>query len=354
MLDYTQQNLEHEFSFEEIAGNIPGIILIVDRGYKVFFINKGIGPFKKENIIGKNLFEVISTNDLFRHKEVVDLVFDRGEPQFIESLLKIPGQESKWYGSQISPLRADSGVKNVIISALDITSRKEEELKERKFNLDLENMVRERTEQLEKANKEIKVVLQEMHHRVKNNLQIVSSLLNIQSSFIENKEIENIFKSSQNRIGTMALIHEALYKTDSLSEIEVKEYLELLVSNRVIGNEGSNKIEFVTHTPDISFNIETMIPLSLILNELVTNSLKHAFPNKRDGEINARIKILAGNTYQLSYGDNGVGFPEGFNPEESQTLGLELIDCFISQIDGDYKFSSTKGKGVQYEFTFSS
>ncbi|HIA37425.1 MAG TPA: PAS domain S-box protein [Flavobacteriales bacterium] len=238
----------------------------------------------------------------------------------------------------------------IIGTIQDITEQKLAEIKFIELNESLEKRVIDRTKQLENANNEIKSLLQEMHHRVKNNLQIVASLLNIEANAVDNDYIYEAFKESQDRIQTMAFIHESLYLNESMSEISVRKYLMPLVKDRIRANANTgNQIKLEGEFPDISFKIEKMLPLGLLLNELLTNSLKHAFPNKKKGKIKVSIQ-QQGKSYLLIYKDNGIGFNLNKIPKNSKSVGLILINSFIMQFEG--KLKKINVPGTHYEIKF--
>jgi len=245
----------------------------------------------------------------------------------------------------------DKGIPRKIIGTIqDVSDSKLAENQIRELNETLEKKVIERTAQLERANKEIRALLKEMHHRVKNNLQIVISLLNLESNSLNDKHISDAFKKSQDRIQTMAFIHESLYLNESMSEISVRKYLQPLVKHRIRANANAgNQISMDSVFPDISFKIETMLPLGLLLNELVTNSLKHAFPDNRKGNIKIELEKNR-NKYLLKYKDNGIGFKIQQNGNFSKSVGLILIDSFIQQLDG--KLKKVSKSGTNYEISF--
>lgn len=192
--------------------------------------------------------------------------------------------------------------------------------------------------------KEKELLLKEIHHRVKNNLQIISSLLNLQSSYIKDKESLEIFRESQNRVKSMALIHEELYKTANLSRIDFKKYSENLInylyqSYRLV----SRMVEFRIESNDIFLDIETAIPLGLIISELVSNSLKYAFKSTDQiGQINIKLSKLE-KYYELIVSDNGIGLPKDFNFKNTNTLGSQLVISLTEQIDGEITIDSSEG-----------
>ncbi|MDT0606945.1 sensor histidine kinase [Croceitalea rosinachiae] len=208
-------------------------------------------------------------------------------------------------------------------------------------------------EALEQKLKEKETLLKEVHHRVKNNLQTVSSLLSLQSRSIEDKKISSIIKSSQNRVVSMAMVHEMLYKRDDyISKIELKPYVEELCEYLVRSLKGNeNSISTKLDIGDFKLSIDTVIPLGLIINEAVTNALKYGIPEDANGEILVRLSKKGVNTYQMYLGDNGIGFPEDINPTNIKSLGLKLIHNLSRQLRGSVQ-RDMNSKGTYYQITF--
>lgn len=234
-----------------------------------------------------------------------------------------------------------------------------DELAKRDKELRNELSVRKRAEKQIKASlKEKEVLLKEIHHRVKNNLQVVSSLLSLQSGQIKNREALEIFNESQNRIRSMALIHESLYRSRDLASIDFSEYISGLanfLSRSYVSS--SNFVEMDVDVRDISLSIDKAIPCGLLINELVSNSLKHAFPTsleRTDGEHNLiMIKFYSNEDsgYTLIVQDNGVGLPKNFSLEGSETLGLQLVATLVKQLKGSLDFQSNNG--TEFKIVFS-
>jgi two-component sensor histidine kinase len=181
-------------------------------------------------------------------------------------------------------------------------------------NMELQKEVSERItaeDQLKKALEEKTILLQEIHHRVKNNLTIIHSLLNLQSESAENDTEKNLFQVAKNRVKSISMIHEKLYRSKSLSIINVKEYIEDLMDEMFeTYSDITERIKLTTEIEDISININMAIPIAMLVNEIVTNSFKHAFPGGRRGEIKITFKKNSGGSYILSIGDNGISIPE--------------------------------------------
>jgi len=190
------------------------------------------------------------------------------------------------------------------------------------------------------------VLISEIHHRVKNNLQIIASLLNLQECN-EHQSADVILKESMGRVKAMATIHEKLYRSPSLSEINFKEFTEKLVYD-ILYSYGRTIIKTNLVIEDTNLNIDTVMPLGLIINELVTNSVKYAFPNS-NGIIT--IKLNSYNDHmKLTIADNGIGLPKDFNIEYIDTLGLELVKNLVKQLDGNLMINTTGG--TEFIITF--
>jgi two-component sensor histidine kinase len=197
---------------------------------------------------------------------------------------------------------------------------------------------------------EKQTLLQEIHHRVKNNLQIISSLLNLQMKDIETEKDKALFLDTQNRIKSIALIHESLYNSRNLSKIDFFEYTEKLISRLfTVFHIPYDTIIYKLDIPKIDINIKKAIPCGLILDELITNSLKYAFPDGRKGEIKISLKKI-GSKFHLKVEDNGVGYDTDKLLKEKTTLGVELITTLTQQLKGTYKFSNQNGFSVAIDF----
>jgi len=209
-----------------------------------------------------------------------------------------------------------------------------------KQNTQLKNEIVERKRAEEKitaALNEREVLLREIHHRVKNNLQIISSLLSLQSRYIDDKRAPEVFKNCQDRVHAMALIHEKLYQSGDLSKIDFRGYARSLISRLFISYAlKPEQVQLNMEIENVDLTIEEAIPIGLIINELISNSLKHAFPNYRKGAIEVSLGVNKGEGYDYSLivGDNGIGLPDGLNLENSATLGMLLVHSLVKQLNG--------------------
>ncbi len=212
------------------------------------------------------------------------------------------------------------------------------------------NMLGEELENSTVSLREKEQLLQEVHHRVKNNLQIISSLLNLQSDNVEDEKYLGMIRESKNRITSMALIHEMLYLTKDLSQINISDYVIKLSQSVYQSFLVKDSAIIFEYKVDRNFylEIDRMIPIGLILNEIVSNSLKYAFPNKK-GIISIELKAKD-ECILLIITDNGIGIPKDFNHREAKSLGVQLIYMLADQIDAKLEVSSNNG--TSYELCF--
>lgn len=241
-------------------------------------------------------------------------------------------EEETWLQVFVNPVRIKSKMEEVSVLAYDITDRKEIDRK------------------ILDSLKEKEVLLQEVHHRVKNNLQVISSILNLQSSFVDDERTLELLAESQERIKTMSYIHETLYQTSDFSSIEFTDYINTLVRN-LIQSYAPKDCEIILHTEfdSIYLNLDQAIPCGLILNELVSNALKYAFPDRDKGNLTLCILEKSGKI-EMTVADDGVGLPEDFKYEESESLGIYLVYALTEQLDATINVES-KG-GTRFLITF--
>ncbi len=213
-------------------------------------------------------------------------------------------------------------------------------------------MGKEAHEQTRASVREREILLQEIHHLVKNNMQIISSLLRLQSKYIKEKKYRVLFEESQNMIRSMSLIHEKLYNSRDISRIDFKDYINDLVNNlfRSYDVNGST-IRSRIDIEDISPGMDLAIPCGLIINKLVTNSLKYAFPDGRKGEINIAFRQNNSNIYELFVGDNGVGISNNLDINNTDSLGLRLVTMLVNdQLEGEIDLKRDNGTNFSIKF----
>lgn len=247
---------------------------------------------------------------------------------------------------------------------IDITNRKLMESEIRSLNAVLEQRVRDRTEALSKANEALEeentqritaekklqasynekvVLLKEIHHRVKNNLQIIASLLNLQSRYITDTHTLTAIRESQNRVKAMALVHEKLYRAEDIAHISLYEYIRFLGTGLFQFYDAKVRgIQFRLEIDDINVDIDAAIPIGLILNELISNSLKYAFPEGKRGEIFIRVNKEV-HTLTVLFRDTGIGIPEDLDWRNTPSLGLRLVTTLVDQMNGTVELDRSTG-----------
>lgn len=203
----------------------------------------------------------------------------------------------------------------------------------------------------ELVTEEKELLLREIHHRVKNNLQVITSLLSLQANKVSDPKTRALLHESQNRVRAMAMVHETLYRSDDLRAVDCAEYLRALAGPlyQSYGLEPGAVELRIQVPPGMRISLETATPFGLIVNELITNALKHAFPGGRRGEIVVRLEALGERRFRLLVSDDGVGFPTGRDPNRPETLGLRLVQALTEQLDG--RVWVGRGSGTRFEIT---
>ncbi|MBI1287211.1 MAG: PAS domain S-box protein [Flavobacteriales bacterium] len=198
--------------------------------------------------------------------------------------------------------------------------------------------------QLEESLREKEVLLKEVHHRVKNNMQVISSILNLQSSYIEDETALGILRESQDRIKSMSFVHESLYQSNTLSEVNFAEYIQNITKNLYHSYsrpEGGISLNF--ELENIYLNLDTSIPCGLIINEVVSNSLKYAFNGRENGVIEVQFSKLTDGKLKLIISDDGIGLPDNFDIENAESLGLQLVTTLVTQVSGELEIDNSNG-----------
>ncbi|MBF0514447.1 MAG: PAS domain S-box protein [Desulfovibrionaceae bacterium] len=331
--------LESRKLLGHVLNSIPQAVFWKDPGSvylgcnEVFARDAGLGD--PTGVVGKTDFELPWPPGAARAYVADDLeVASQGKAKerIVEQVQKASGQ-TIWVETTKKPLTDEAGrVFGVLGVYTDITRRKLYEEK-------IENSLREK-----------EVLLKEVHHRVKNNLQILSSLINLQAKTLDGKAETGAFLVMQNRVRSISLVHESLYRSPDLSAVGMRDYLPNLAKQIAAAyGETAKNIRLDIDVDDIALGVDKGIPLGLLATELVTNALKHAFPPGTQGAVLVALKQTPSG-FLLVVEDNGAGLPDGFDINASDTLGVQLLSALAAQLHGELRISGNKTTRFEVEF----
>ncbi len=326
-----------EQRFRAIVEGAQAFLMNVDLNGRITYANEAavrmLGYSNLQELVGQRYLRFVHPEDRPRvARAYKQQVLTRQSSLFLEFRTLDRNGNVRWFSFMTNPMIEGDRVVGQNGVGQDITARK----------------VAEQT--LAASLKEKEMLLKEIHHRVKNNMQVVCSLLNLQCERLTSPEAVQALRDSQNRVKSMALIHEKLYRSANLSEIDFGEYLRSLVDSLVRSYATGGRVDVDVAVQNAPLGIDSAIPCGLIVNELVSNALKHAFPGNRAGLI--RICFARENGfYHLQVADNGVGFPPGLCFRESPSLGLQLVTTLEQQLDGQSELRSN-GQGSDFAIRF--
>lgn len=333
--------LEQKAKLESIFNSTENMMMwTMDRNYVVTTMNENTEKWTKSTfgeapILGDKLLPLIDRHldeDFYQGQlRAFENVFN-GRPQQFEFAVKSHTGNTIWLQAFLNPVYVDENIEEVSCLMYDNTERKE-----------IDRKIRD-------SLKEKEVLLQEVHHRVKNNLQVISSILNLQSSYVSDEATLEILQESQNRIKSMSFIHETLYRTTDFSSIDFSEYIKSLSYNLIQSYRLQNcAVEFLPEIDKVSMSIDQSIPCGLIVNELVSNALKYAYKGRKKGKLIVELKEQD-NQIHLRIADDGVGLPPNFKFEKNDSLGVQLVYSLTEQLDGTIQVVSEKGTSFLITF----
>ncbi|PKL66442.1 MAG: hypothetical protein CVV28_10590 [Methanobacteriales archaeon HGW-Methanobacteriales-1] len=357
----SQKIIESEFKFRSVVEQISdGISLAIAPGIIIDWNSsmEEITGIKKEDFNDKFIHEII--HDLFPLPVDVD---DDGHMMEKKPLNYYKHEFENVFKNKILPdnlkiketkiIRSDGSSREVMINNFFV---------EKCTPHILCTVVQDITDQKESENflkaslEEKEILLREIHHRVKNNLQIISSLLNLQKRYVDDKEALNLFQESQNRVKSMSMIHESLYQATDLGHIDFSVYISKL-SMELMSSYGvnTNQISLEREVEEVILDINTAIPCGLIINELMTNCIKYAFPEGRKGKITIKF-FSEDDQYVLEVSDNGIGLPDDIDFKKMKSLGIRLVNSLVGQLEGTIELDASSGtkfiikfKELEYE-----
>ncbi|WP_292757642.1 PAS domain S-box protein [Methanobacterium sp.] len=327
---------ESREKFKSIFKNAAEAIILFDCQGNIIESNDKIEEifgFKKEEIMGHNFMSIVAMMEM--DYEEARIVFNHlisgNQLKQVEWAVKNKNGKEVIFRVRPSIIKNENSINGILLIMEDITELKK-----------VENSLKHSLEEKE-------ILLREIHHRVKNNLQIISSLLSLQRIQVEDKQTADILWECQGRVRTMAMIHENLYQSQDIGFINFSNYVEKLlydIFNSYRVDKGS--INLNTLIQSVEMGIETAMPCGLVINELATNSIKHAFP-EGNGTIKVELKS-DGKSYVLTFADDGIGLPQNVNPQKSKKLGLMVVKTLVNQLNGAMEIDRTNGTKFTIKF----
>jgi PAS domain S-box-containing protein len=350
LIDITEQNLikdslkkNEEFTKRILEASLNGLYIYDIEQQNNIYVNPQYSiltgyTLKDLNKLTKQgFFELFHPDDLPKIQQYISDIKRAKDNEIIEIEYRFRHKNEKWMwlisrGAVFTRDR-NGTVQELIGTFLDITNLKESEI------------------QIRETLSEKETLLREIYHRTKNNMQVIMAMINLQVQSVDDESVLSMFKEMINRINTMALVHQKLYQTKNLSKIDLKEYFTDLIDLLIRNNQNfSDKVKIKTDMDPVMVTIDIAIPCGLILNELVSNTFKHAFSGNLQGEVKVQLKEKDGGI-EIKFKDNGVGLPERFDYRKAKSMGLSTIVALIEhQLGGTINLINDKGTAYQIHF----
>jgi len=333
-LQLVEKNQELE-KLSLVASKTDNSVLIAAANLEIEWVNDGFNRtfnLSKESVVGKKIGDIQVYHEIDR--EILE-IFREHRSRIFESKVVLPDQKEIWISTTLTPIFGEDRVlKKLLFVDTDISAGKRMQ------------------QQIEESLREKDVLLKEIHHRVKNNLQIIISLLNLQSGYIKDEATLKAVKDGQNRVRSMALVHEKFYQSEELVEIDFGDYIEKLCQYLYQSyGDKTDRVKLNVDTNHISLDMDTAMPCGLLVNEIVSNAYKYAFPGTQTGEISISMRKVD-HEIILFIGDNGIGLSSGFNIENAESLGMQLIQALTNQLDGRLHISVENGASFEVAFAY--
>ncbi len=342
-LDPIAALLESEERFRTMANGAPVLLWMADTSSLCVFFNQFWLEFTgrtQEQEYGNGWAEGVHAEDFQRCMDTYLTAFVERRSFTMEYRMRRADGEYRWiYDQGVPRFTPDGTFAGYIGSCIDITERRNAQESLHRLNLELKRRIHER-----------EVMLREIHHRVKNNLQLVSSLLNMQVRQLHDGPSRSAIAECRSRVQSIALIHEDLYQSHDLAHIRFAAYGRTLATN-VFHATGVSPVEITLEVDlaDVALPVHYAIPCGLILNELITNAVKHAFPG-RSGTIRVELTCLSEQRMRLSVSDDGIGLPAELDVLGTESLGLQIVVTMAEQIEAEMRIE--RDGGVRFHFTF--
>lgn len=334
--------------FDAISNQTTEGITVADMEGNYLYVNQAfckMSGYTQEELLKMTVFDMKAKNQ--DHQSFYD---SKEEYEGVAIRVNLQKKDGTEYLTEIiGDVINVNGVEQVLGTIRDISDKVKAEREIMELNRTLEQKVIERTAELQESLNMKQVLLKEIAHRVKNNLQVIASILNLQKSISVSEESQKICTETSSRIHSMALIHEALYKNDNYRYVQFKDYTESLI-DFLLDVYNATNIRVNQNIYDCLLPLDAATSCGMIIIELVSNSFKYGFPNQEAGKIDVILDTEDCVNYNLMIRDNGIGFPEGFSIEDTTTLGTQLVSSLVEQIEGEYTISNNGGAVFEMAF----
>jgi PAS domain S-box-containing protein len=316
-----------------MTDSLPVMLLRIDVKGVIEYMNYVMPQYKMEDVIGSEVFQYVSPEYIQLYKDKISFVVKTGESTHFGLEVIHNNGAVAWFDLHMSPVIDGDKIESIVVVTLDVTEKKIAQ------------------EKLENALNEKEILLKEVHHRAKNNLQILSSILNLQKDKTSDHNVLGVLDECKNSIHSLALAHECLYKSNDFTRVDFSDYLERFCAHFNMTVNKMSKVELKLNLTKTFVSMDKAITSGLIISEILINAFKHAFLGREKGLVTIELKNR-GNQITLNVCDDGVGFPEDVKLETSESLGLELIRVLVDQLDGEILMSSNQPNGTCFKIDF--
>jgi PAS domain S-box-containing protein len=321
---------------EAILNNSPDAILLLDPNGRVELCNTAFYSmfgYAAPQVAGRSILSFVTPEYTVSLDDLIRVCSEVGESKWFQVIAQRQDETVFDAGGAMAAITKEGNVTALVCSFRDISEQVSVEA------------------QIKASLQEKEVLLREIHHRVKNNMQVISSLLALQAGYTDDVDANQMFRESQNRIRSMALVHELLYQSKDLAKIDFVEYVHKLTRHLLHSYLiDSKRIELDIISGPVYLEIDTAIPCGLIINELISNSLKHAFPDNRQGTLRVELRTEGNGLHTIIVRDDGVGLPKGLNVHQTETLGLQLVTSLAGQLNATIGLHSFHGTTFEIRF----
>jgi len=336
--DDHSQLIETAHSTQIILDNYEESIALIDREFEIIFMNSHFEEefkkaFGKDIYPGLNIFDVQDSDAeaYWKPKYEAALGGEKISFEFEENALR----GKKYFRINLNPIHSNGWIKGISMISMDITKQKLAEIAAQKESEKAQNEIKRLLEEKE-------IILKEVHHRIKNNMNTLIALISLQTDRVSSKEAIEALEETENRIMSMMVLYDKLYRSKDFQSTSLKPYLSELVDNIMVNFPGYESIKVEKDIDEVNIKAKVVFNIGIIINELITNSMKYAFTGRKTGKLIISVKSI-GTSIIIVVGDDGLGLPDNFDIEQSTGFGMMLVQLLVSQLDGEINIDQQNG-----------